>query len=362
MRITFPLLSLGPSGGSRVIADLANGLKEKGHEVFIVVPKGADKKYYPLNVTVIETGTSLERKGLYYFRGIIVFWEMINLIPRSDIICATAGVTSVIVILAARIFGKGNPVYFIQNSDDLFLEGKADIVLRWLIRRSYRWFDNLIFVSRKLMNFIGFRAKRSIVIHPAISEVFKAAIAKKNKKGKPPLILWVGRKYKIKGLRDMLKAFKVVLKTKKNAKLMLATPDILNVRKSKHISVKSMRPKELAKAYKQADVFVSTSLFEGFCLPPLEAMASGTPVVTTDSVGVMEYANDGVNSLVVPRSDAERIAEAVLRLLNDHALAGKLVRGGIKTAGEFTWSRTVGEFEKFFKKVVRANRMGADGK
>ena len=53
MRITFPMLSLGPSGGSRVIADLANGLKKKGHDVVFVVPKGADRDLYPLHVNII---------------------------------------------------------------------------------------------------------------------------------------------------------------------------------------------------------------------------------------------------------------------------------------------------------------------
>ena len=356
MRITFPLLSLGPSGGSRVIADLANGLKEKGHEIYFVVPKGANRNLYPLNVNIIETRTSLEKRGFYYFRALIVFFEMIFATPRSDIICATAGVTSLIVIMAAKILKKGTPVYFIQNLDHLFLESKIDFLVRSMIKRSYKWFNNLVFVSEKLKKITDSAGRNRVVIHPGINEVFKPRLMKKHIRSDSPVIIWVGRKYRIKGLGDMLKAFKTVLETKKKAKLMLVTPDRLDIGKSKNISVKSLRPGELAKAYARADVFVSTSLFEGFCLPPLEAMASGTPVVTTNSVGVMEYAKNGVNSIVVQRSDSCDIARAILRVLNDRQLAEKIVRGGIKTARRFTWQRTISKFEKYFAGLVRQNR------
>lgn len=354
MKITFPMLSLGPSGGSRVIADLANGLQAKGHEIAFIVPKGADRDLYPLNVKIIETGTSLEKSGFNYFKAFIVFFEIIFLIPKSDIICATAGVTSLIVIMAAKIFRKGLPVYFVQGIDDLYLESRTDFIARFMIKRSYKWFDNMVFVSKRLMRAIGVSGKRCIVIHPGINKLFKPNMKKGRVSADPPAIIWVGRKYKLKGLRDILKAFKIILRAKKMAKLLLITPDKVDIGNSKNVSIKSLIPtQELAKAYARSDVFVSTSIFEGLCLPPLEAMASGTPVVTTDSVGVMEYAKDGVNSLVVPRSDPERIADAVLRVLNDNALSRKIVLGGISTAKRFSWKKTISKFDRYLKDLIR---------
>jgi glycosyltransferase involved in cell wall biosynthesis len=361
MRITFPMLSLGPSGGSRVIADLANGLKKKGHDVVFVVPKGADRDLYPLHVNIIATGASLEKKGFYFFRALIVFWEIIFAIPRSDIICATAGVTSLIVIIAAKIFGKGTPVYFIQGLDHLYLESRTDLFARFMIKKSYKWFDNLVFVSEKLRRATAVTGKRNIVIHPGINKAFKPYLKKIYRKADSPSILWVGRKFRIKGLGDMLKAFKIILKTKKKAKLMIISPDKIDIRGMKNISVKSfLSTTELARAYARADVFVSTSIFEGLGLPPLEAMASGTPVVTTDSVGVMEYAKNRVNALVVPPSEPQKAAEAILNILEDDRLARKIVKGGLKTAKEFNWDITVDKFDRFFKRVVIDRRHNAN--
>jgi glycosyltransferase involved in cell wall biosynthesis len=195
------------------------------------------------------------------------------------------------------------------------------------------------------------------VINPGINNIFKSYPKKKRARADSPAIIWVGRKFKIKGLGIMLQAFQIVRKTKRNAKIMIITPDKINVRMSKNISVKSLLPmEELAKAYASADIYVSTSIFEGLCLPPLEAMASGTPVVTTNSIGVMEYAKNGINSIVVPRSDPSDIARAILSVLNDKKLAEKIVSGGMKTARRFTWQRTINKFEKYFAGLIPAKQ------
>jgi glycosyltransferase involved in cell wall biosynthesis len=354
------LLSLGPSGGSRVIAELANGLTKKGHDVVFVVPKGANKGLYPLNVKLIETRSSLEKKGLYFFRAFKVFFEIVFATPESDIICATAGPTSLMVIVSAKLLRMGTPVYFIQNLDHLFFEGRMAFPIRAIIKRSYKWFDYSVLVSEQLKKAAHLTGKNRVVIHPGINKIFKSKLYKNRAITESPFIIWVGRKYKIKGFVDMLKTFKILLNSKKNAKLMIVSPDRLKIGNNKHISVVSLHPLELAKAYARADVFVSTSIFEGLGLPPLEAMASGTPVVTTDSVGVMEYAKNRVNALVVPPSEPQKAAEAILNILEDDRLARKIVKGGLKTAKEFNWDITVDKFDRFFKRVVIDRRHNAN--
>ena len=79
-------------------------------------------------------------------------------------------------------------------------------------------------------------------------------------------------------------------------------------------------------ANRRANVFVYASWYEGFGLPPLEAMACGVPVVTTDCGGVLEYAIDGYNSLVTPIRDPTALAQAIQRLLSDRHLAAQLIQ------------------------------------
>ena len=95
----------------------------------------------------------------------------------------------------------------------------------------------------------------------------------------------------------------------------------------------------LARLYSDSDVFVSPSWLEGFPLPPLEAMACGTPVVTT-SVGTEDYALDGLNALVVPSRQPDALAKSILQLLKDDSLREALTQEGLRTADQFSWDRT----------------------
>jgi glycosyltransferase involved in cell wall biosynthesis len=102
----------------------------------------------------------------------------------------------------------------------------------------------------------------------------------------------------------------------------------------------------LARLYSSSDVFVFTSYVEGFGLPPLEAMACGVPVVTTDCKGNRDYAINGYNALVVPPGDSVAVAKAVLRVLANVNLAEKLRETGIETAKTYSWDNAVSQIEK----------------
>jgi glycosyltransferase involved in cell wall biosynthesis len=105
---------------------------------------------------------------------------------------------------------------------------------------------------------------------------------------------------------------------------------------------------KLADLYSSCDVFLFSSWFEGFGIPPLEAMACGLPVVTTACGGVNDFAKDGVNALIVPPRNPKVAAEAVLRLLSNNTLAEHIKKEGLKTVNHFTWSKAIDKMEKIF--------------
>jgi glycosyltransferase involved in cell wall biosynthesis len=105
----------------------------------------------------------------------------------------------------------------------------------------------------------------------------------------------------------------------------------------------------LAKLYSSSDVFIFTSYKESFGLPPLEAMASGTAVATTDCGGIRDYAINGHNSLITPPGNPSAIADAVIRVLNDQRLRDKLIQGGLETAKQWTWNKVTDKFEEAIK-------------
>ncbi|MDQ3069278.1 MAG: glycosyltransferase family 4 protein [Acidobacteriota bacterium] len=105
----------------------------------------------------------------------------------------------------------------------------------------------------------------------------------------------------------------------------------------------------LAVLYRLADVFVFPSLYEGFGLPPLEAMASGTPVVTSNVSSLPEVVGDA--ALLVDPRDAEAIADAVQRILTDDGLRRSLVQKGLGRAHEFSWERSVRRIREVYLEV-----------
>ena len=87
-------------------------------------------------------------------------------------------------------------------------------------------------------------------------------------------------------------------------------------------------------------------LVRGLLSAGLEALACGTPLVTTDNGGCREYAIDGETALVVPPRDARAMADAIRRLLDDEALAARFVANGLDLVGrDFDWERRTDEFE-----------------
>lgn len=99
---------------------------------------------------------------------------------------------------------------------------------------------------------------------------------------------------------------------------------------------------DLPALYRQASAFAFPSLYEGFGLPPLEAMASGTPVVASTASSVPESV--GTAGLLHDPLDVEGLADALVRALTDDALRADLRRKGLARAAQFTWARTAQEW------------------
>jgi len=116
---------------------------------------------------------------------------------------------------------------------------------------------------------------------------------------------------------------------------------------------------EVNRLLNSATVFVQTSRHEGFCLPILEAMAAGAPVVCTDADGNRDFCEDGVNCLM-PASEPQAVAAAVARLLADADLRERLAQAGRITAREYRWAPRVSELERFYRSLAaRRARAGA---
>ena len=107
----------------------------------------------------------------------------------------------------------------------------------------------------------------------------------------------------------------------------------------------------LAALYRLADVFVFPSLYEGFGLPPLEAMASGTPVITSNVSSLPEVVGDA--ALMIDPYEPAAIAEAMHRVLTDAALRSDLRQRGLIRAREFSWERSIKRVREIYDEVMQ---------
>jgi len=118
----------------------------------------------------------------------------------------------------------------------------------------------------------------------------------------------------------------------------------------KYVRFVGYLPEEtLAVMYRLASVFVFPSLYEGFGLPPLEAMASGTPVVTSNVSSLPEVAGDA--AVLVDPYSPEAIADGIHRVLTDEALRGQLRVKGPLRAKQFSWAQSVGRIREIYGEV-----------
>ncbi|NPV58094.1 MAG: glycosyltransferase family 4 protein [Actinobacteria bacterium] len=107
----------------------------------------------------------------------------------------------------------------------------------------------------------------------------------------------------------------------------------------------------LVSLLREAEMLVFPSIYEGFGLPPLEAMACGVPVITSRRSSLPEVVGDAALLLEDPL-DAEEIAGCVERLLADGELRARLVGEGLKRAAAFTWEKAAREVAAVYSEVV----------
>jgi glycosyltransferase involved in cell wall biosynthesis len=119
----------------------------------------------------------------------------------------------------------------------------------------------------------------------------------------------------------------------------------------KHVRFFGFVPdKTLAVLYRLARAFVFPSLYEGFGLPPLEAMASGTPVITSNLSSLPEVVGDA--ALLIDPYDADAIADAMRRVLLDSDLREDLRQRGLRRVAEFSWERSVRRVREIYEEVL----------
>jgi glycosyltransferase involved in cell wall biosynthesis/Tfp pilus assembly protein PilF len=114
-----------------------------------------------------------------------------------------------------------------------------------------------------------------------------------------------------------------------------------------------LNEREIAKLFNRAKLFVNTSWYEGFSLPVLEAMACGTPVVTSNNMGAESFCRDGENAFVVRYGDMNRLGNIIIDVLTARVSTLEMVKKGLETARLFSDRTSRTRFVDVYQKLLR---------
>jgi glycosyltransferase involved in cell wall biosynthesis len=368
------------TGGAASTLEYARRLQERGHDVSIATwPKflwqGAEP-FPELGFSIpIHYDRSAKAESLPfhlvnqsprdYLGELQFFVTYLNLltpaIPKADLIIATNWDG----IIPAWQSGKGKPVHFPQHYDEVFfsLDGSAKAslqgnpLIKMLCRTAFQTPAYRIANSTWLANEFRrrFGAKVPVVTHGVDSERFRPRLKRSSQDGIIRVVT-CSRHEKWKGFQDAVAAM---------GKLMARHSG--RIEWHVHGLAHQIGPRNslapyafhgaldndaLSTLYAESDIVLCPSWYESFPLPPIEAMACGTAVVTTP-YGTEDYAIDGHTAMVVRPRDTDNFVNALDALVGKPDLRERLARNGRAMAESLTWDRAVTGREDLLWRIHR---------
>ena len=306
-----------PCGGVKVVFEHANRLHDRGHNVSIIArQQWTSTDWFGLNVPVTYGG--------------------IDSIPACDIAVATF-YTTIPAVMKSQARVK---IHLSQGYEGLYQDAET-------VKKHYQMAENTICVSKWLQSVIMDKTGKAATYIKNGLDPYVYSFKTHNINITRPRVLVVGEELEIKNTRTVLSALSK-LKNRIDVVRMFSGKDPLY----ESYKMPDMTQHEIAAVYDSCDILVSASKqVEGFGLPPLEAMASGCMVITTDNGGNKEYIKPGHNCLLIDGSE-DSIISAIQKILGNPSLANELPLQGLETAKQYKWDTAIDNLEEHFMSLA----------
>jgi glycosyltransferase involved in cell wall biosynthesis len=263
--------------------------------------------------------------------------------------------------------GKKNNTKIVMTVHDIIpvLFPKFNIIRRhiyfkYFLKHRFRFVDHFIVpsnaVKEDLENYFNINPNLIEVIYEGVSEKYQLGHLEKQN-----FILAVSTLEPRKNFKRIIECYiKLKQKNKIDEKLIIVGKhgwyfkDIINIPENlkNNIVFKGYIPEEdLIQLYQSAKLFIYPSLYEGFGLPVLEAMACGCPTITSNNSSLPEVAGDAA-FYIDPESEFQ-IMEGILKLSGDDNLRQNLAQKGLTQVKKFTWSQCAEKTISLYEKILR---------
>ena len=367
MRVIIVAKHLRIGGAERQSVNLANGLcGKKGVEVCVLTMSKTGALLEELNSKVRVLAEEAASPG---FVSRVVSLLRAARRFKPDVIYTRITGSNLATALAGRLCGAKVVIAEMNNPEARMQDSKHPRWRNILVLQTARTLASRVVANSKRLaeateQILNLNKKPHVIYNGIDTEMIERLATESAEhpwiqSKTAPLVVSVGRLVKQKDYQTLIDVFAILKKTT-DARLILVGGGELKEDLEKHIKTLNLEntvslagerknPHPFTKA---ADVYVSSSKYEGFSNSILEAMVQGKAVVSTDHpFGANEMIEDGKSGLLVPVGDAEKMAEAILQILQNPELAGNLSREAKAKAREFTIEKMVSKYEKLFREL-----------
>jgi len=370
------LLERERTGIGRVLEGILSHIisLDKNNEYFLF-SYGSLKNYQEKGFKIVSTGRNkliplkvyspiwlnFILPGYIKKNNIDLFFFPSSLIPMVRLKCKK-------IILLCDIFHKINKKYhpfLYRKYLDLFLNisiKKSNLILT-ISKNSKKDIINLYKVLKEKIKIIYLAAGEEFRTRPLTSEQKEYLIKKYNLP--PNFILYIGIIDFRKNIDAIIKTADILINRDKKdiyfvliGRLALKHKEIIResreIKKGHIIFLDVIERKDIPLFYNLANVFFFPSFYEGFGLPPLEAMQSGTPVITSNTSSLPEVI--GESGLMNEPNDFQGFADNILKLSDNRNFYENMVKKGIEQAKKFSWAKATEEIIKVFNQIYESEK------
>jgi len=361
------------TGVGRYTSNLCRSLSEgkDGNDYYFYLP-GRNSGAYKKDMDLVQPG---ERRVFMQNNTLRILWEQI-LLPikirknRLDLFHYTDHAMSLIQRMHPIVITV-HDIAYIRFPD--LLNKSRQVYKKYILNSSIKKADVIVADShstkRDIVEFFNVDEKKIKVVHLGVENRFGPISSVEDYRTKNNLpskmILNIGTLEPRKNVVTLIKAFKklheigfkdyvLVIAGEKGWLYNRIFEEIESSGVEQSILLLGVaRDEDLPLLYNCADLFVYPSLYEGFGLPPLEAMACGVPVVTSNTSSLPEVVGNA--GIMVDPHDINSLSEAMANVLKDKELKYRMSRDGLKRSKMFTWKKTVSEVLKIYNEVLSEN-------
>jgi glycosyltransferase involved in cell wall biosynthesis len=376
-KIIFVTPQFKNGGGNRVFVELANSISRNfNYKLEITFPNNSlDSNHYNVedDVEIIKIGNLAKNLIHKLYNTFLLFRYLIKslktttnltILISDPILCVFLWVISkkhknvIYRFIQADDYRIFDDLYVLKNNFFLFFF-KFFTLLNYKLKINYVFnssftYDRFVEVSKRT-------DVAKFIVHPAVdNNIFYRIDNIDYSLNKKVTISLIAREHPLKKLDDFISVW---LELPKEIKNNIENVYLISTDKLERFDLKNftlIRPStdiEIADILRKSEIFISTSLWEGFSLPPLEAMNCGAVILSSDSGGIKEYAINDFNSLLFEPGELNEFKNKLIQLIENVELRNILRKNSLNMIDKFSWDKSAKMLISFIEGTSLINKL-----